>query len=150
MPVDEVNETWADASDVLLYTGETVDEATVIRAQDIIDLFTGTTFAAFPNLTGRNLRHLNRAVAYQAGWMNHHPDLYAHLDMANVNQDGANFTPQHDNAALLAPFAKRWLSRLTWMNKPLRVRLRYGTYTDDDHFPRDSAAADDARYWTPM
>lgn len=142
-------EAWADVDDVLTYTGEEVDEDTILRAQDIIELFCGTTFLATDNISGRNLRCLNRAVAYQAGWMPSRPDLFTHIDVDTVSQDGASHTPGSVNAALLAPFAARWLRRITWRHKPLRIRRRYGE-TDDSDGPRDSAVADDNKVWIPM
>lgn len=150
MPVDETNECWADISDVATYTGEIATQPDMARAQDIIDLFSGTSFAAHVNLTTRNLRCLNRAVAYQAGWIVHRPDLFTHMDITTVSQDGASHTPGHENAQLLAPFARRWLARLSWANKPWRVRRGYNATYDDQSGPRDSAAADDSKIWIPL
>lgn len=142
---------WATVDDVSLYTGQSVGEDVLFQAQDIIELFSGITFLATPNLSSRNLRCLNRAVAYQAGWMPFHPDLFMNVDVDSVSQDGASHTPAHENAALLAPFAHRWLRRLSWRNAPWRLRRRYGeSDVLTDNLPRDSAAVDDARIWTPM
>jgi hypothetical protein len=145
-----VVDAWADAADVLLYTEAIATDAEILRAQDIIELFSGISWFATDNLNQTNLRYLNRAVSYQTAWMQTRPDLYEHLDVDSVSQDGASFTPSHDNAALLAPFAKRYLDRLSWRLKPLRIRRRYNEYDYDDRGPRDSAVADDNRYWTPM
>jgi hypothetical protein len=147
--IDETLETWADIADVYNLTGEHVSAVVLTQAQGIIDLFSGTTFAARGNLSQRNLRHLNRAVAYQAGWMPHHPDLFSHMEVESISQDGATATPANENARLLAPFAARCLKRLTWVQKPLRIRRRYGQFDDVDG-PRDSAVADDNRNWTSM
>lgn len=145
-----MTDAWATIADVLLYTGQTVTEAKLLQAQDIIELFSGTTFLATDNLSPTNLRRLNRAVAYQAGWMVLHPDVFTNVDVDSVSQDGASYTPSHDNAALLAPLAKRHLARLTWVLKPLRVRRRYGQYDYEARGPRDSAVYDDNRVWTPI
>ena len=149
MGIDEGLGTWADVADVKRFTNQIVTDDDLVRAQDIIDLFSGTTFASNNQISARNRRHLNRAVAYQAGWMKARPDLFTHGDVDTVSQDGASYTPATANAQLLSPFAARWLRRLTWANKPLRVRGRYGTVDGDDG-PRDSAVADDNRVWTPM
>lgn len=150
MPIDDTNETWADISDVSTFTGVTVTEPTVIQAQEIIELFAGTTFLATDNLSQRNLRLLNRAVAYQAGWIPSRPDLFTHLDVDTVSQDGSSFTPAGANAQLLAPFAARCLRRLSWADKPLRIRRGYGQNEYTNQTPRDSAVADDSRTWTPL
>lgn len=140
---------WATAGDVTTYTGETgVTDAELIRAQDLIELAAGITYGAIVD-SPRNLRCLNRAVAYQTAWMRYHPDLYLNVDVESVSQDGHSHTPAHDNAALYAPLATRWLRRLTWIQRPLRVRGRYGS-ADSDDGSRDSAVADDNRQWSPM
>lgn len=149
MPVLE-DVAWADESDVLAFTGETVVEADLVKAQDIIELFSGVTLLATDNISQTNLRYLNRAVAYQAGWMNTRPDLFSHQDVESFSQDGASHTPASVNAQLLAPFAARWLRRLTWRTKPLRVRRRYNEFDYSNRGPRDSAVADDNRTWDPM
>lgn len=141
---------WADPDDVLLWTKETVTDDDCLRAQDVVELFAGTTFLATDNISPGNLRRLNRAVAYQAGWMSEHPDLYTHTDADSVSSDGATVTKAHENADLLAPFARRHISRLTWMTAPLRVRRRYGQDQYTDLGNRDSATRDDAFIWNPI
>lgn len=151
MAADETNELWATVADVALYTGAVVTLPEMAQAQDIIDLFSGITFGAYQNISPRNLRHLNRALCYQAAWIQARPDLYTQTEVASHNHDAASFTPMGENAMLLAPFARRWLNRLTWANKPLRVRRRYDQFdTDDTRHSRDSAVADDAQPWAPM
>lgn len=143
---------WATAAEVLALTGQVVTDAQILQAQDIIELFSGTTFLATDNIGPTNLRRLNRAVAYQSVWAKLHPDIYTAVDVDTVSQEGASYTPGHENAALLAPLADRHLRRLTWRQRPLRVRRRYGQsdYETSQLGPRDSAANDDNRIWTPM
>ena len=143
-------EAWADSDDVDLLTGVAVDDDQVLRAQDIIEIFAGTTWLGTDQISQRNLRLLNRAVAYQAAWMASRPDMYSHFDVDTVSQDGASFTPATVNAQLLAPLAQRCLRRLTWAWKPLRVRRGYSEPDYNDLGSRDSAAADDNRPWVPM
>lgn len=140
---------WADPDDVLLLTEETVTDSDCVRAQDIVEIFCGTTYLA-TSISQTNLRLLNRAVAYQAAWMTQRPDLYTHMDVDNVSQDGASLSPATVNAQLLAPLAARCIRRLSWLNRPLRVRRGYRHSEYDDRGPRDSAVADDNRIWTPM
>jgi len=138
---------WATADDVTTFTGEVaVTDAELIRAQDLIEIAAGVTFDAVIE-SPRNLRLLNRAVAYQTAWMRYHPDLYLNVDVDSVSQDGHSHTPAHENAALYAPLATRCLRRLTWVQKPLRVRKRYGADDYEDVGNRDSAVADDNRQW---
>mgnify|MGYP001613509152 CR=1 FL=1 len=140
---------WASADDVLTYTGEEASDGEVLRAQALIELFSGATYDAVVD-SPRNLRHLKLAVAYQTAWMKYHPDIFLNVDVDSVSQDGHSHTPAHENAALCAPLATRCLRRLTWVQRPLRVRKRYGAYDYEDAGSRDSAVADDSRYWIPM
>lgn len=140
---------WASTDDVLTYTGVEVTEDEVLRAQDIIELFAGTTiFASLISQT--NLRRLNRAVSYQAAWMQDHPDVFTNIDADSTSLGRGGYTPSHANAALLAPLAKRHLDRLSWRQAPLRLRRRYGQYDYQNMGSRDSAVADDNRPWDPM
>lgn len=142
---------WATADDVFDLTGENVAAADLTKAQDIIELFAGVTEDASDQglISGRNLRLLNRAVAYQAAWMPYHPDLYTHMDAETQSQDGVSATRAHDNARLLAPLALRFLRRVSWKQSPLRAINRSG-YTSDERGDRDSAVRDDRFDWTPL
>ncbi len=142
-------EAWADTADVFTLTGMEVTDDDVLRAQDIVELFSGTTILA-TEISQTNLRRLNRAVAYQAAWGMVHPDIYTNVDVDQASDGGTSYTPSHVNAALLAPLAKRHIDRLSWKLKPLRVRRRYGMYDYQNTGPRDSAVADDSRLWAPM
>jgi hypothetical protein len=141
---------WADSDDVLTYTGATVTDDEILRAQDIIELFAGATYAATGNMTQTNLRRLNRAVCYQAAWAQVHPDIYTNVDVSSASHGVGGYVPDHVNAALLAPLAKRHLDRLTWRLRPLRVRRRYNQYDYQNEGSRDSAVADENRLWRPM
>ena len=142
-------EAWADAADVLLWTGMEVTDDVVMRAQDIVELYVNTTYVAV-DISPKNLRHLNRAVAYQAGWMTLNPDMYVSRDVDSASVDGSSYTPAHESAHLLAPLARRHIRKISWMQAPLRVRPRYGTQDYSELGDRDSAARDDAFYWSPM
>ena len=126
-----MTDAWATVDDVDDFTGVTVTEAVLLRAQDIVELFSGTTYLATENISATNLRYLSRAVAYQAGWMSEHPDLYTHMDADSISQDGASMTPGNENASLLAPLATRYLRRLSWKTRPWQIRRR-GAYGGDD------------------
>lgn len=145
---------WATVSDVLTYTGLTVESAEVLRAQAIIELFAGAgatvegTSDDANIVGGYNLRLLKKAVAYQAGWMTEHPDVFTNVDVTNFSQDGASASQGHANAALLAPLAKRCLDRLTWNLSPLKAHHRRQPWYNTGN--RDSAVRDDELPWIPL
>lgn len=116
---------WATTNEVLTYTGITVTQAEVDQAQFMIEMFADTTEDASDAglISSKNLRFLKMAVAYQAAWITEHPDVFTHVDVSTMLQDGLQFTRGHENAMLLAPMARRAINRLSWMrNKNLRVK----------------------------
>ncbi len=116
---------WATVAETFTYTGITVTEAEVAQAQFIVELFSDTTEDASDEglISTKNLRFLKMAVAYQAAWITEHPDLFTHVDVSTMLQDGLQFTRGHENAMLLAPFARRAINRLSWKrNRNIKVR----------------------------
>lgn len=140
---------WATEEDVQGYTGRTASPESLALAQSMVEDFSGTTVLASTNelISTRNLRLLSKAVAYQAVWLDSHPDVLDGMDVNGISQDGLSASYQHANAALLAPMAKRCIDRLSWKLRPLKARKspRY-----DESGNRDSAIADDQHTWTPM
>jgi hypothetical protein len=115
--------TWATVAETFTYTGITVTEAEVEQAQAIVELFSDVTEDANANISSKNLRFLKMAVAYQAAWITEHPDLFTHVDVSTMLQDGLQFVSGHENAFLLAPFARRAINRLSWKrNRSLKVK----------------------------
>jgi hypothetical protein len=114
---------WATEAEALTYTGITVTSAEIEQAQVIVELFTDITEEADDYLSTKNLRLLKMAVAYQAAWITEHPDLFTHVDVSTMLQDGLQFTRGHENAMVLAPFARRAINRLSWRrNRSIKVR----------------------------
>lgn len=116
---------WATTAEVLTYTGITVTQANVNQAQFIVELFSDATEDASTAglISSKNLRFLKMAVAYQAAWITEHPDLFTHIDVSTMLQDGLQFTRGHENAFVLAPFARRAINRLSWKrNRSIKVK----------------------------
>lgn len=112
---------WATTGEVLTYTGITVTEAEVDQAQFMVEMFADVTEDAI--LSTKNLRFLKMATAYQAAWMTEHPDIFTHVDVSTMLQDGLQFTRGHENATLLAPMARRAINRLSWRrNRSIKIR----------------------------
>jgi hypothetical protein len=116
---------WTTEAETFTYTGITVTAAEVEQAQVIVELFSDTTEDASDQglISSKNLRFLKMAVAYQAAWITEHPDLFTHVDVSTMLQDGLQFTRGHENAMLLAPFARRAINRLSWKrNRSIKVK----------------------------
>ncbi|MCA1840198.1 MAG: hypothetical protein ABR585_12495 [Gemmatimonadaceae bacterium] len=120
---------WASIADVQLYTGISVSQENIDASQAMVELFADCIYnqtvdtSGAPLIRAKNLRLLKMAVAYQAAWMSDHPDLFTHVDIGSMNQDGVFFVYKHENASLLAPMARRAIARLSWRrNKNIKVR----------------------------
>lgn len=114
---------WATIAETLTYTGITVTSAQLAQAQAMVEMFADVTEEANANISTKNLRFLKMAVAYQAAWITEHPDLFTHVDVSTMLQDGLQFTRGHENAMLLAPMARRSINRLSWRrNRSIKVR----------------------------
>lgn len=113
--------TWATTGETLTYTGIEVTTAEINQAQFIVELFADVTEDAA--ISTKNLRLLKMAVAYQAAYITDTPDLFTHVDVTTMLQDGLQFTRFGANGTILAPLAKRAIDRLSWRrNTNLRIR----------------------------
>lgn len=103
---------WADATYTENTTGVVVTEAQLAQAQGMIELFSGVTedYA----LSGRDVRHLRMAVAYQAAWLKGQIDVTTRTDVSSVTQDEMSFQYANQEAPVLAPLARVALKRLSW------------------------------------
>lgn len=141
---------WATADDVYTVTGREASVESLALAQTMIEIFSGTTELASDDdlIASRNLRLLRNAVAFQAIWLDVHPDVVEAMDVEGVSQDGLNAQYATANAHLIAPMAQRCLSRLSWF-KAIRVgAARRAAASDRGN--RDSAVRDDQYVWTPL
>jgi hypothetical protein len=143
---------WATADQVYDFTGRETTPENLALAQTMIEIFSGTTTIASDDelISPKNLRLLSQAVAFQAVWLDDHPDAVSAMDVEGVSQDGLNAQYATANAHLLAPMASRCLNRLSW-NREIRVgRGRWSRRRVADHGNRDSAVRDDAYEWSPL
>lgn len=141
---------WATDDDIVAITGREATQESLAAAQVIVEIFSGTTELASDEelIASRNLRHLKNAVAFQAVWLDAHPDVLEAMDVEGVSQDGLNATYANANAHLLAPLANRCIARLSW-RRQIQVGRRRGAYADD-RGNRDSAVRDDQFAWAPL
>lgn len=112
---------WATIGETLTYTKIAVDQGDIESAQFMVEIFADVTEDA--TIGTKNLRLLKMAVAYQAAWISDHPDVFTHVDVSTMLQDGIQFTNAHANAGVLAPMAKRAIDRLSWRrNRSIRIK----------------------------
>lgn len=142
---------WATAEDVYTITGREASPEALAVAQVFIEIFAGTTEVASEDglISTTNLRMLRNAVAFQAVWLDSHPDVLDAMDVEGVSQDGLNAQYANANAHLLAPMATRCLNRLSW-RREIRTRRSHAMRLAADRGNRDSAVRDDQFAWLPM
>lgn len=128
--------TWCTVELVNTITGVTVSEELLDRAQRVIDGYAGVwpeddqVNGGTVELTRKDRRRLEDALAYQAAWMKPAVDLMTRTDVSRASQDGESFEYKDKDAINLAPLAQRQLRRLSWKrNQVLRVQrvTRRGT-----------------------
>ncbi len=141
---------WATEDDVVTITAREATEASIALAPTMIEIFSGTTEVASDDnlISSRNLRLLRNAVAFQAVWLDVHPDVVEAMDVQGVSQDGLNAQYAYANAHLVAPMAQRCLDRLTWRRQLMASRAKGATASDRGN--RDSAVRDDQYEWAPL
>lgn len=114
---------WATISETQAYTGISVSQDNLDAAQFMVELFADVVYGQTASISTKNTRLLKMSVAYQAAWMTDHPDLFTHVDVSSINQDGIFYVQKHDNAYLLAPMARRAIARLSWKrNRNIKIR----------------------------
>jgi len=140
---------WCDIAQVSLMTGKTPTPEVMVQAQMVIEGYT-ECFADQqpPVMWPRDLRWLQDALAYQAGWMVDRLDSFDNVDVASVSQDGQSVTLAHVQANKLAPFAWTSIQKLSWLRAG-RIRMqsdsgaRYANWQQiQDAFLRDLAPGD--------
>jgi hypothetical protein len=110
-------------AEVLALTGQTVTDDRITQAQGIISIkcgrdlsdalvFSGTGLAVLVPFA-RDQRLLKSAVAYQAAWMNAHPDTFLAADITQMTADGTSAVYK-ETGLYLAPLARVCLRRLSW------------------------------------
>ncbi|MFJ1764039.1 hypothetical protein ACIOD2_27240 [Amycolatopsis sp. NPDC088138] len=131
-------DTWATAADVLTYAKSDVDDAEVLRAQAVIDTYTGLIPADADRIGSKDQYWLRLAVAYQAAWQAAQPDQFERQDITSTG--GSQSTQGTDTWLTLAPHAAQALRRVSWFgSQSVHVRapnelagLRREIYGDDD------------------
>lgn len=116
---------WCDIDQVSLVTDATVTPAQMVRAQNVIELYTDCfAYQPPPDMFARDLRYLQDALCYQAAWMGPRIDQFSNVDLTNQAQDGSSATVAHENANKLAPLAFVAIKKLSWFRSG-RVRVDY-------------------------
>lgn len=147
---------WVTVEDVQTIARCEVSEASLVLAQEIVAMEAGVDseidLAQSDIISSRNVRFLQRAVAFQAIWLESHPDTLSAMDVTGVSQDGLSATYAAQNAHFLAPLAARFIRRLSWKLAPLHARQgrTQRTLAQWDLGNRDSAARDDQFVWAPL
>lgn len=128
---------WATTADVLTYTGATVADADVTRAQALIEVAVARAEADIDAGAVTDLRYLRMAVAYQAAWMASHPEVFTEADVEAVSVEGHSQSNRLDPSALwLAPLARKAMSRLSWRgSRSVQEGLSTAPTDPDDAWP---------------
>lgn len=122
---------WTTTEAVGHLTGVTVDDATLLQAQGIIELKTGVLIEQSPALGGRDAAWIARAVGYQAAFMFEHPDLFSRMAVDAAGHDGESMSGRSDYMTV-APLAKSAMRRLSWKGTRSTSHERAADTNDED------------------
>lgn len=104
---------WTSVADVLAFTGGVVEQIDVTVAQQWMEALVRRVWRASDS-TRRDFYWLTRATAWQALYVNAHPELKTMMDVASISQDGLSITfkGSTQSVAIYSPVAMRFLSNL--------------------------------------
>jgi len=105
--------TWCSVADVLAFTGEDVGQIDVTIAQQWLEALVHRVWRPTDS-SRRDFHWLTRATAWQALYVNAHPELKTSMDVASISQDGLSITfkGSSQSLAIYSPVALRFLSSL--------------------------------------
>lgn len=105
--------TWCSVGDVLNFTGESVEQIDVTIAQQWLEALVHRVWRSSDS-SRRDYYWLARATAWQALYVNAHPELKTSMDVASISQDGLSITfkGSSQSLAIYSPVALRFLSSL--------------------------------------
>lgn len=129
-------------SEVSTLTGRTPSADTITLAETVMDVHAGRAQEVWPYLSDADQRTLRYAIAFQAVWLDAHPEAVSSMDVESASQLDQSVTPTDADALTLAPLARRVLRRLSW-------RRRSGSLTLTTAFQRDVVTEDDEE-WSPL
>lgn len=116
-------------------TGRMLSRDDLLAAQGIIELAANRNIQT-DTFGKADTRWIKRAVAYQAAWMEDHPEAATAMDVESISQADLSVTHRKERDTLyLAPLAKACLRRLTWMRSrsiSLATSIQGGVVRDDD------------------
>lgn len=139
---------YVTVSQVKDMTGVTISSSGIIKAQTIIEMFSNRTEAEGADVSDRDLYWLRLATAYQAAYMDSHPELYELMNV-NVLIQGdlhVNFKQDRRNM-LVAPMADVALKNISWMRSrsiSMNSPFQHGSVESD------TLATDDDEDWSNL
>lgn len=110
----ELPGTWCTVADVALHAGAAVTQQDVNTAQQMVEALIRRVWRQ-TDATTRDYYWLQRATAWQARYVNAHPEVIDMMDVAAISQDGIGITFRSSDAqmrVLYAPIALRILNDL--------------------------------------
>jgi hypothetical protein len=106
--------TWCTITDVTAFTGHTVTQQDVNTAQQMIEALVRRVWRS-TDAAKRDFYWLNRATAWQALYVNAHPEVLTMMDVSSMSQDGLSVQFRSGASqfqALYAPITLRFLNDL--------------------------------------
>lgn len=120
------------AEQVATITGNEVSATTIKQAQNMLEVYAKRLFAT-DTLKARDLRFVQQAIAYQAAWLEAHPEVFVQSDFQTFSQTDFSATPRDTLSAWLAPLARAAMKRCSWMGtRSISLNSGFVTAADSD------------------
>lgn len=105
--------TWCSVTDVLTFTGKAVTQQDVNIAQGVLEGHIHRVWRPI-DATRRDYTWLQRATAWQAAYVQAHPEITTMMDVQSLSQDGLSITFRSGTSTLplIAPMARKFLDAL--------------------------------------
>lgn len=150
---------WSTPAEALAITGESLVQQDLDLAYEVVELFVMVHEDARAELKPTDLRLLKKAEAFQAAWMKARVGYLIQKDTDEVVQDGLTYIKGDPDMHVLAPLAKKSISRLSWKRSrtidPLTpqqaLALRdHRTAETSGSYNWDDGTHEDSGEWEPM
>lgn len=144
----ELPGTWCTVTDVLTYTGRPVMQTDVNTAQGMLEALAHRVWRPTDS-ERRDYYWLTRACAWQALYVNAHPELLTMMDVSSISQDGLSisFKGSSQSVAMYSPIALRFLSSLY---RGSNTTIRLNSAFQKNRPPRSGVTAGSTVPWTAI
>jgi hypothetical protein len=140
--------TWCSVADVLTFTGNAVTQQDVNTAQGVLEGHIHRVWRPI-DAGRRDYTWLQRATAWQAAYVQAHPEITTMMDVQSMSQDGLSVTFRSgtNTLPLIAPMARKFLDALF---RGSNTTVRLNSAFQKNRQTRAGTGSGGSSPWSPM